>query len=76
MKKLCTQSHKNIICVFEHGQLNGTAFYFIDMDLCDFTLYEYLRGAKSIIRELPDWAAVAEEGQQLFMITGDFSAIS
>jgi serine/threonine protein kinase len=47
MEKLCKGSHQNIIIIFNHGRLRvQSAFYFIDMELCDFNLDEYLRGSK------------------------------
>jgi serine/threonine protein kinase len=49
MEKLCNGSHINIIKIFQHGRLRPeSAFYFIDMELCDLNLDEYLRGAKRI----------------------------
>jgi len=47
MEKLCKGRHQNIIIIFNHGRLRvQSAFYFIDMQLCDFNLDEYLRGTK------------------------------
>jgi len=44
MEKLCKGSHKNIIHIYNHGRLTpSSAFYFIDMELCDFNLDEYIR---------------------------------
>jgi len=35
--------HKNLIEVFEFGMLPVGSFYFIDMELCDFNLDEYMK---------------------------------
>ena len=44
MEKLCKGSHQNIIHIYNHGRLTpSSAFYFIDMALCDFNLDEYIR---------------------------------
>jgi serine/threonine protein kinase len=46
VSKLCQRAaHKNLVTVLRHGMLDPT-HYFIDMELCDFTLETY------IIREL------------------------
>jgi serine/threonine protein kinase len=43
MGKLCAGGHKNIIEIYGHGVLRNSTYHFIDMDLCDFDLKEYLR---------------------------------
>jgi serine/threonine protein kinase len=42
---LCTQGHPNIIQTFEHGALDRLN-YFIDMELCNLNLRQFLRGDK------------------------------
>lgn len=42
---LCTKSHPNIIQILQHGKLD-LVNYFIDMELCDLSLREFLRGEK------------------------------
>jgi len=42
MERLCTRDHKNIIKVYGYGQLPNSTYQFIDMELCDFNLEEYL----------------------------------
>ena len=43
--KLCKSGHANIVQVFEFGLLkDDSAWHFIDMELCDFTLENYIRG--------------------------------
>src|SRR5271154_131244 len=44
--ELCKSGHANIVQVFEFGLLkDDSAWHFIDMELCDFTLEKYIRGA-------------------------------
>ena len=38
--ELC--SHPNIITVFQYGKLDMTSYYYIDMELCAFSLAEYI----------------------------------
>jgi serine/threonine protein kinase len=42
---LCTLGHPNIVQTFEHGALDHFN-YFIDMELCDLNLKEFLAGEK------------------------------
>lgn len=43
--KLCKTGHPSVVEVFEYGQLQpDSSFYCIDMELCDFTLEEYIHG--------------------------------
>jgi serine/threonine protein kinase len=59
--KLCKSSHPNIIQVFQHGELyrNSTVF-FIDMELCDFSLERYCRGMD--VPQLVNWTTIREQG--------------
>lgn len=68
MNKLCGGSHQNLISVLEHGRIGNSAFYFIDMELCDINLEEYIQGTKTGIRGLLDWDKALEEGQRHFLI--------
>jgi serine/threonine protein kinase len=68
MDKLCKGSHQNLITVFEHGRIGASAFYFIDMELCDINLEEYIEGTKTGIPGLLDWDEVLKEGQRHFFI--------
>lgn len=63
---LCRNSHVNIIHVFEHGYLNA-ASYFIDMELCELNLDEYIRGRKTGVYGLLDWAEAAKQGYTIFL---------
>lgn len=36
--------HDNLVTVIAHGKLQGVPFYYIDMELCEGNLEEYIRG--------------------------------
>jgi serine/threonine protein kinase len=41
--KLCgKENHKNIVSVLKWGELPNSAYYFIDMELCDLNLAVYI----------------------------------
>jgi hypothetical protein len=43
IKRLCGPgAHVNIVQVLDHGPLSNTPYYFIDMELCDFNLHDYI----------------------------------
>jgi len=43
IKRLCGPgAHANIVQVLDHGQLSNIPYYFIDMDLCDLNLHDYI----------------------------------
>jgi len=43
IKNLCGPgAHVNIVQVLAHGQLPNVPYYFIDMELCDFNLHNYI----------------------------------
>jgi serine/threonine protein kinase len=43
--KICgPQSHENIVEALRIGELRHTRYYFIDMELCDLTLTQYIYG--------------------------------
>ena len=43
--KICgPQSHDNIVAVRQIGELRNTGYYFIDMELCDLNLSQYIYG--------------------------------
>src|SRR5277367_2189456 len=45
IKKLCgLDTHPNIIQVLNHGSLSNPIFYFIDMELCELNLHDYIHG--------------------------------
>jgi serine/threonine protein kinase len=43
-----TNPPKNLIAVYGHGWL-PSGNYYIDMEVCDFTLHEYIRGTNLIV---------------------------
>jgi len=42
--KLCGNACKYLVMVFRHGKLKNTSYYFIDMELCDLDLKDYILG--------------------------------
>jgi len=42
IKKLCSGSHPNIVEVLRIGELKNSAYYFVDMELCDINLQDYI----------------------------------
>jgi len=63
LKKLCQNKYTNIVQVFNYGQLNPDgAVYFIDMELCDMSLEDYLQGQEL---EHMSWAAIREQEEVL-----------
>ena len=67
--KLCSTSHDHIVQVFRHNRLSPQSpLYFIDMELCEINLEEYIQGQKSGVRGLLEWEVVLEEGQHEFLI--------
>jgi len=41
IKKLCgPRTHKNIVQILKHGYFQNPLFYYIDMELCDYSLYD------------------------------------
>ena len=62
LKKLCQNRHPNIVQVSEYGELNpDSAIYFIDMELCDISLGNYLLGQE--LKDVVGWATVREEDE-------------
>jgi serine/threonine protein kinase len=42
IKKLCDGQHSNIILVMEMGDFQLTPYFYIDMELCDINLHDYI----------------------------------
>ena len=60
LKKLCQNQHPNIVQVFDYGELNpDSAVHFIDMELCDISLGNYLDGQE--LKDGVSWATVKED---------------
>jgi serine/threonine protein kinase len=71
MEKLCTAGHENMIQIFEHGVLRqNLPYYFIDMELCDINLDEYIKGRITGIHGLLDWKDAIRDQQAHFLIFG------
>ena len=69
MNLLCRSSHINIIDIYQHGVLQPPhTFYYIDMDLCDINLEQYIYSLKRGIHGLMDWSLAVEAGEGLFLI--------
>jgi serine/threonine protein kinase len=44
MAKLCQQSsHPHMVAVFRRGEVTDSAYYYIDMELCDSNLDKFMR---------------------------------
>ena len=69
--KICKVEEKsvNIIRVLDHGYLHGpNSSYFIDMELCDLNLEEYIHEKNGNIPGLLDWETVdSVEGKFLIV---------
>ena len=47
IRKICGQKrHTHIVAVLRIGELANTSYYFIDMELCDLTLHDYIHPTK------------------------------
>jgi serine/threonine protein kinase len=43
IKKLCIPpSHENLVAVYRYGKLTESLYYYIDMEVCDLNLEEYI----------------------------------
>jgi mitogen-activated protein kinase kinase kinase len=61
--KLCKNSHRNIVQVLHHGSLIFTpSVYYIDMEFCDSSLRDYLKG--ETVQPLHDWDIVFSQGDE------------
>lgn len=50
--KICkTGTHQNIVSIIRHGSLSTSDYYFIDMELCDINLADYIVGKQSAIAD-------------------------
>jgi serine/threonine protein kinase len=43
IQSVCRIPHQNIVKVWRHGQLPNSGQYYIDMELCDLSLREFIR---------------------------------
>jgi serine/threonine protein kinase len=68
MKKLCTNTNINMIQYIADGAIVSNSVYFIDMELCDINLSEYIGGTRKVtgVHGLPLWN---KENPDIFLIT-------
>jgi serine/threonine protein kinase len=67
INKLCQSLHPNIVQVFHHGYLKrDSAFYFMDMELCDFTLEQYMNDKN--VSHLDKWSIIRAGGDLFFHV--------
>ena len=71
MKTLCNKSHTNMIQYIADGSIVSNpaeSFHFIDMELCDINLNQYINGTLNVagIHGLPVWN---KENPDIFLIT-------
>jgi len=68
MKKLCHMSHPNMIQYIADGSVVSDSVYFIDMELCDINLRQYIDGALNVtgVHGLPVWQ---NDNPDIFLIT-------
>jgi len=58
IQKLCIEdSHENVVAVYSYGALPGSLYYYIDMELCNINLQEYIydfegRGSANVLAPL------------------------
>ena len=51
MEKLCNNVHENLVNILQHGELSNNPKYpyFIDMELCDMNLKDYISSSDDVI---------------------------
>lgn len=65
---LSPKAHDHIVEILGHGSLGPhTSSYFIDMEYCDMSLDEYLRGTVSV-SAFPNYETSIKEGSLSFFI--------
>lgn len=53
--KICTSKHRNIVQVMHHDWFESSFGYFIDMELCDLTLHEYINNRSIFVQQRSDF---------------------
>ena len=62
IRKLCQNQHPNVVQVFDYGQLNpDSMIHFIDMELCDISLANYLLGQE--LSGFASWTTIREQDE-------------
>lgn len=51
IKKLCSRGHPNIVEVLGHFALPNSLYYAIDMELCEITLGDFIKGERNLVQE-------------------------
>jgi serine/threonine protein kinase len=46
--KICTHRHQNIVQVLRHDWFNSGSVCFIDMELCNLTLHDYIQNRSAL----------------------------
>lgn len=62
------QSHPNIVVVSVLKEVKLSRNHCIDMEYCELSLDEYIKGEKIGIHGLSDWAQVQIQGQSDFIV--------
>lgn len=47
VEKLCRDLNNHLVAVYRHGKLLDSPYYFIDMELCDMNLDQYIHREQS-----------------------------
>jgi serine/threonine protein kinase len=80
INKLCKRDgHPNIIIILDHGWLVDDHLYFIDMELCDLSLHQYIYAPRIIPEgwEAPgDLSFIVTEGSGLQNIANVWAILS
>lgn len=58
LSKLGDGSHQNLVKLLSHGRLQHSSYSYFDMELCDFTLADYINSAEAIAVGLNPYRAL------------------
>jgi serine/threonine protein kinase len=69
MRDLSQESHLNIIRLIDYGVIVGDSIFYIDMELCDISLDEYVKGKGTVVgfHRLRNWDESGHD--KLFLLT-------
>jgi len=71
IEKLCGPgTHVNIVQVLDHGLLSNYPYYFIDMELCDLSLHDFIHLQNSPLpsQSVPYFAKDKSSVQQIWTV--------
>jgi len=69
IKKLCGGgAHTNIVEVLRLGELVGSPYFFIDMELCDLTLEDYIYRNSPVSDSIPQFVRDASSSSKAMQI--------